>query len=79
MGGCGCIALGLAVMWSMGFWLRLNEELSWEGLEFVGISALIWFMVIGYVVAVRIWWPYARQTLRAIRKPAAASPYLPGQ
>jgi hypothetical protein len=79
MSGCGYAALGLAAFWSIGFWLRLNHELSWEGLEFVEISALLWFMVIGYVVAVRTWWPYAKRELWAVMKPTTHSPRLPGQ
>jgi hypothetical protein len=79
MAGCGYAALGLAAFWSIGFWLRLNHELSWEGLEFVEISALLWFMVIGYVVALRVWWPYAKRTLRAIKQPTTPSLSPPGQ
>jgi hypothetical protein len=77
IGGCGGAALGLAVFWFLGIQRRFNHELSWGWLEFTKASALIWFVVIGYVVAVRTWWPYAKRTLRAVTKPA--TPRLPDQ
>jgi hypothetical protein len=79
MGGCSYTLLMLTVFWLVGFWQWLHHELRLTGLEFLGLSAFFWFIVLGYVVAVRTWWPYARQTLRAIRKPAAASPHPTGQ
>lgn len=60
----GLAAFGLLVLWGFGLASRMQGERPYNG-EFAQFSVLAWVLAGGYVVALWVWWPYAKEIMHA--------------